>query len=72
MSDYETLDKLLGKTVVGYAYPDRGEELALKFDDGTIVEWWGYHNYPSNPQSDGTTPQPLKERLDGEWVELDE
>jgi len=65
MSDYETLDKILGKEVVAYAYVK--DELALKFDDGTVIEWMGYHSYPSDPQRTGTI-ETVKERLDGEWV----
>jgi hypothetical protein len=66
---YETLDQLLGKEVVAYAYLN--DELALKLEDGTIVEWWGYHSFPSDPQSDGTKPM-VEERLEGRWIEAEE
>jgi len=67
MSEWETLDLMLGKEVVAYAYTNR-DELALKFEDGTIITWHGYHSYPSNPQSNGTI-ETVEERLDGKWVE---
>lgn len=69
MSEYETLDSILGKEIEAYAYD--GNELALRFTDCTVIEWWGYHCYPTNPQTDGTIETVL-ERLDGQWVESDD